>query len=217
MKNNPHPDRSLEAANVRDELSDSPDALRSLDAIAREESSDTSIPPIPDELREQWKDRYGAARQPVAEEKKSWLGRISSLWMYGGATALAAIAILIALKDDPASVTNDPVNPNILMRGGDNFAPVADTITVYLASEKIPFQALFVTRQADFTLEAKDLESAVQLLQEKNIKSAVILDGKSGTLTPWNGQLLKDVDLIEVSETTDEYDLSEALDKYLEQ
>ncbi len=214
MKNNPHPDRNPEAAKVRDELSDSPDALRSLDAIAREETPDAAIPPIPDELREQWKDRYGVARQPVSTEKQSWLSKISRLWMYGGATALAAIAILIALKDDPA-VPSDPKDPTTLMRGGDDFAPVADTITVYLATENIPFQSLFVTRQADFTLEAKDLEGAVVLLKEKEIKSAVILDGSNGVLTPWNGQLLKDIDLIKVSDTTDEYDLSEALDDFL--
>ncbi|MFT6575950.1 MAG: hypothetical protein ACJA16_004157, partial [Akkermansiaceae bacterium] len=98
MKKTPHPDRSREAANLRDELSDQPDAIRSLDALAREESSDDSIPPIPDDLRDQWQDRYGAARQPVPPEKESWLGKVSKLWLYGGATALAALALFVSLR-----------------------------------------------------------------------------------------------------------------------
>jgi hypothetical protein len=216
MKNTPHPDRSSEAATVRDELPDSPDVLRALDALAREESADTTIPPIPDELREQWHDRYGAARQPVPAPKTSWLSKLSSLWMYGGATALAAFVILFALRDDPASP-----NPGTgggtpaLMRGSGDFTPIADTITVYLASENITFQNLYETRQADFTLEAKDLSEAVALLEKEKIQSAVILNGNTGILTPWTGELLEDIELIKVTPTTDEYDLSEALDAFL--
>lgn len=214
MKNTPHPDRSSEAANVRDELPDSPEALRSLDALAREDSPDTPIPPIPDELREQWKDRYGAARQPIPADKTSWLGKLSSLWMYGGATALAALVIFISLKDDPANPSPGSDNTP-LMRGGGDFTPMKDTITIYLASESISFKALYESRQANFTLEAKDLDDAVALLKRENITSAVILDGSTGILTPWNGELLEDIDLIKVTPTTDEYDLSEALDAFL--
>ncbi|MDF1712728.1 MAG: hypothetical protein P1U90_10860 [Akkermansiaceae bacterium] len=217
MKKNPHPDRSLEAANVREELSDSPEAQRALDALSREEGGDTDIPPIPDELREQWKDRYGVARQPVPQEKTSWLARFSKLWMYGGATALAALVIFISLRDDPAMPggsgggSSDPT----ILRGGGDFNPVADTITVYIASESVSFQSLYETRQARFTLEAASLENAVDLLKRESIKSAVILNGSTGTLTPWNGELLEDVQLLEVTPATDEYDLSEALDTFL--
>ena len=103
------------------------------------------------------------------------------------------------------------------MRGGGAFTPIADTITIYLASDSIPFQSLYVTRQADFTLEAKDLDEAVTLLEKEGIKSAVILDGETGILTPWNGELLEDVALLKVTDSTDEYDLSEALDTFLKQ
>ncbi|MFT6239394.1 MAG: hypothetical protein ACJAQT_001473 [Akkermansiaceae bacterium] len=214
MKKTPHPDRSREAANLRDELSDQPDAIRSLDALAREESSDDSIPPIPDDLRDQWQDRYGAARQPVPPEKESWLGKVSKLWLYGGATALAALALFVSLRNDP---TITPNKPDVTMRGGGAFTPIADTITIYLASDSIPFQSLYVTRQADFTLEAKDLNDAITLLKKEGLKSAVILNGKTGILTPWNGELLEDVALLKVTDSTDEYDLSEALDTFLKQ
>ncbi len=216
MKKKPHPDRNLEVANVREELADSTDVQHALDALSREESGDTEIPPIPDELREQWKDRYGVARQPVADERISWLARFSKLWMYGGATALAALVIFISIKDNPATPgTGTGRTDPAILRGGGDFKPVADTVTVYLASESISFQALYETRQARFTLEAVSLEDAVSLLKREDIKSAVILNGSTGTLTPWNGELLEEVALLEITPTTDEYDLSEALDSYL--
>lgn len=216
MKKTPHPDRSLEAANLRDELSDQPDALRSLDALAREETSDDPIPPIPDDLRDQWQDRYGAARQPVTEEKKSWLSKISSLWMYGGATALAAIAIFIALKDD-SPVTPGGNNPPPTMRGGNDFEVTTAHPIVFIPSESISFEAFVSTRSANSTLQATDLDDAVQLLTERNIPSASILSASDAALFEWSGQLQKGLQLFEINPSTDEYDLSEALDEYLDQ
>lgn len=212
MKKNPHPDRTAEAASIRDELSHQPEVVRSLDALAREEAPDVPIPPIPDELREQWQDRFGVAREPVAEEKTSWFAKISQLWLYSGAAAVAAIAILISLKDDPATITPDGPGP---MRGGGEFVAKADTMTVFIGSDTIPFQAFFLTRQADFTLEAADLDAAVTLLTENKITNAVILNASTGQLHPWTGELLEPVQVTEMTGTTDEYDLSEALDGFL--
>jgi hypothetical protein len=213
MKKNPHPDRTAEAASIRNELSHQPEVVRSLDALAREEAPDVPIPPIPDELREQWKDRFGAAREPVVEEKPSWFAKISQLWLYSGAAAVAAIAILISLKDDPTAPTPDGPGP---MRGGGEFVAKADTMTVFIGSDAIPFQAFYLTRQANFTLEAANLEAAVTLLKENKITNAVILDASTGQLHPWTGELLEPVQLKEMTGTTDEYDLSEALDGFLQ-
>ncbi|YCM42156.1 hypothetical protein V2O64_12670 [Verrucomicrobiaceae bacterium 227] len=215
MKKNPHPDRTSEAASIRDELSHQPEVLRSLDVLAREEATDVPIPPIPEDLREEWEDRFGAARQPVAEERPSWFARISQLWLYGGAAAVATIVIFISLKGDPAIVT--PHIPGPPLRGGGEFVAKEDTMTVFIGSETIPFQAFADTRQADFILGATDLDSAVALLEQKQIDHAVILDATTGLLHPWTGDLLEPVQLQEVTDATDEYDLSEALDGFLKE
>jgi hypothetical protein len=216
MKNTPHPDRSSEAAKVRDELSDHPDVLRSLDALAREDSDEVEIPPIPDDLRDQWQDRYGAARQPVPAEKKSWLSRFSGFWMYGGATALAALAIFFVLQHE-SPVTPSPDDDTVLMRGGGDYESSETKLIVFIPSNTISLESFASTRKENSVLEAKDMDDATRLLTEKNIKDAVILDARGGGLFEWIGKPTKGLQLLETSSDFDEYDLSEALDEYLKQ
>lgn len=214
MKNKPQPDRTAEAALVREELSDQADALRSLDALAREDQSEVEIPPIPDELREQWKDRYGVARQPVAREKKSWFPGLGRLWVLAGTAAVAAIAVMISLKEEPTAAS--PNHP-VVLRGAGEFSPKKDTIAVFIPSDSITFEAFSATRQDGYSREASDVDSAVALLRSEQIDSAVIIDAASGQFHPWSGELHEPTTPGSLSGSPDEYDLSEALDDFLKE
>ena len=222
MKKTPQPDRSVEAQRVREELAHDETALRALDAMAHDAEPEVDIPPVPDDLRGKWLDRYGepeAARaKPKENASVSFFERFSRLFVYGGgATALAAVAILLAVNfgnpDTPSGGGNGPV----VMRGAKDFVPRADTTIVFIANEAIPFSEFAESRNVGKVLPASDLESAQKVIAEKELESAVILDASTGKIQTWSGALSDEIPLEDLPGTFDAFDLSEAIDGFLNQ
>ena len=220
MKKTPQPDRSAEAQRVREELAHDDNALRALDAMTHVNEEEVDIPPVPDDLRGKWLDRYGepeAARaKPEENASVSFFERFSRLLAYGGgATALAAIAVLIAVNfgspDAPAGGGSDPIT----MRGGEDFVPRADTTVVFIANEEIPFSEFAESRNAGKVLQASDLENALSVIKENELESAVILDASTGKINTWSGELSEEISLEDLSSNFDAFDLSEAIDGFL--
>ncbi|MGJ8697862.1 MAG: hypothetical protein ACSHYF_16205 [Verrucomicrobiaceae bacterium] len=213
------PDRSLEALRVRDELSHDSDALRALDALAKmsEEESAVEVPPIPDDLRAQWGERYGEARQavPVAKEgffaslKERWSG-----WALGGvaATSLAAIALLFVLNQGGTPSMSGGDAP--VMRGGGDFQPTKETVILFIGSAEVSFEEFFETREGGLVLEAADEADVERVIADNGLSEAVVIDAGTGTLRLWKDGFGDEVKLIEGG---DAYDLSEALENHLGQ
>ena len=191
MNNSPQPDRSAEARRVREELAHDDKALRALDAIAHEKEAEVDIPPVPDDLRGKWIDRYGepeAARaKPKENAKVSFFERFSRLLAYGGgATALAAVMVLIAINfSKPATPSNGGGDgPSVTMRGAKDFVPRADVPVIFIPSEDIPFAEFEGSRQAGKAFQASSVENALEMIKEKELDSAVILHASTGNIQP---------------------------------
>lgn len=220
MNKSPQPDRSAEAQRVREELAHDENALRALDAMADQNEGEVDIPPVPDDLRGKWVDRYGepeAARaKPKENASLSFFERFSRLLAYGGgATALAAVVVLIAINfstpDSPSSDGNDPIP----MRGAKDFVPRADTTVIFIANETIAFAEFKNSRQAGMVFQASDLGNALAVIKEKELESAVILHAATGKIQAWRDGLDDETPLEGLSENFDAFDLSEALDGFL--
>ena len=127
---NNSPDRTKEAAKFREELAHDPHAQRALDALAKmsDEEKSVEIPPIPDDLKGLWRDRYGEARETVTEP--SFFEKLKTRWSsfaLGGvaATSLAAIAFLFVINQNTTAPTPDQA---VTMRGGGDFQPSKDCL-----------------------------------------------------------------------------------------
>ena len=222
MNKSPQPDRSAEAQRVREELAHDENALRALDAMADQNEGEVDIPPVPDDLRGKWIDRYGepeAARaKPEENSKVSFFERFSRLLAYGGgATALAAVMVLFAINfsnpDTPPSGGDGP-GP-VVMRGAKDFVPRADVPVIFIPSEEIPFAEFEGSRQAGKAFQASSVENALELIKEKELDSAVILHAATGNIQPWRVDLDEETTLEGLSENFDAFDLSEAIDGFL--
>jgi len=220
MNKPPQPDRSVEARRMREELAHDENALRALDAMAHENEAGVEIPPVPDDLRGKWLDRYGEPEESRAKPREnnslSFFERFSRLLTYGGgAAALAAIAVLIAINfgnpDAPSSDGDAPV----AFRGGGDFVPRADTTVIFIANETIPFSEFAESRNAGKVLQANNLESAQKLIADEKLESAVILHAATGNIQTWSGALSEEISLKELPGTFDAFDLSEAIDGFL--
>ncbi len=191
----------------------------SLEVLAKKEERQVEVPPVPDDLRDQWKDRYGLEREEGAKAKvvrESWWSRLlgGNYFIYGGVGALAGVVLLISLKFGGEEV--GPVEKGeIVLRGADDFEPKSDTMTVFIASEVVSFESFAAAREEGFSLQANDVEDGVRILKDKGIQSAVIYEASSGMVTPWDGELMEGVKVHQVVDETDEYDLSESLDRFL--
>lgn len=213
------PDRSLEAMRVRDELSHDADALRALDAIAKksEEEAATEIPPLPDDLRSAWGQRYGEAQKAVTPvpEKMGFFEKLTSHWSraaLGGlaGASLALVAVLFVFNQ------TSPPNPNdsVVLRGGGDFTPTKETAILYLASDSVSFAQFSETRSGGVVLEVTDEQDALRLISENKISEAVLLDARTGTVRLWKDGYGEETLLLEKG---DVFDLSEALEIYLGQ
>ena len=220
MKKTPQLDRSAEAQQVREELAHDDNALRALDAMADQSDEEVDIPPVPDDLRGKWVDRYGepeAARaKPKENASVSFFERFSRLLAYGGgATALAAVAVLIAINFGNPEAPSGGGSDTVIMRGVEDFVPKADTTIVFIANADIPFSEFAETRNVGKVLQAGDLESAQKVIDEEKLESAVILHAATGKIQTWSGALSDEISLEDISGTFDALDLSEAIDGFL--
>jgi len=216
MNNKSHPDRSAEAISVREELAHNSDATIALNAIARENSSDLEIPPVPDDLRDQWKERYGeAADRTPAPEHTSWLDRIPSFFKLGATTALAALALFLVLRPSDFTAPSSQPFDTATLRGPGTFTPTPDTVTIFIESDHISFQDMVPTRKPGLILKASNLEDAGQVIHQNKLSSAVILQAATGIIYPFPGKAGDQLQIVDDPQNSDQYDLSEALDNYL--
>ncbi len=216
MHNELKPTQTTEAFDFINESRQPAEALDALNSLTQDQEDKITIPPIPDEIRDQWDDRYKESPLPNKPKAKPSLQKKFNRPFFWGALAFSALMIAVVVHHISQSTT-DPISPPIAMRGNDEFTPQKDSFIVYIHSETIPYASFAATRQEGTTLPADNLNDALVVLKERDLESAIIIDGTKGTITPWNGNLLDDILLFENNDSFDEYDLSDHLDRFLNQ
>ncbi len=222
-KKTPQPYQNPESGEIQKHLNHSPQtqhALETLDQINQTDSS-PSRPQIPNDLREQWENHFDtpdtSSISPSSEpQKESWLSRLSNYWLWGGATALAALIILISLnQNDPLDTPSTNPSQDIILRGNETFAPLPETRIVFIPSESVSFANFLETQTSESIIEATDLHHAIQILKDQKLPSAAIYNAKTGIISPWQNVLLEDIKVIEITKETNQYHLSEALHDFI--
>jgi hypothetical protein len=214
------PDRTPEARRIREELSHDADALHALDAMAAQSSEEVSVevPPLPDDLRATWGQRFGEAQKAVVPEKMTLVEKLKHQWskiIFGriAVTSMAVVALLFFLNSESNKTVTPPGQP--VMRGGGDFSPTKDTTIFFIPSEAISFADFRETRPDSHVIEVD--QAAVTAMDPSSDQwgEAVIVDAANGTVQLWKSGLNEKTIILE--EAGDALDLSEALQNYLDQ
>jgi len=212
-------DRSSDAHEIRSELSSNEDALRALNEIVKEPEQDVEIPPVPEDLREQWRERYGEASERAAiptQTESGWSFR--KLFPIAGLALPALVAMLFFFNQSPLpSGTPGNVSQNdVVLRGGGEYSPGPDTVTLFIPSETISFAEMAATRGDGLIFEINDSSEATTIMGQKDLTSAILVDARNGLVYPLPGSLDNGIPLLENVAEADQFDFSEAIDSYLE-
>ncbi len=218
MTNKAQPDHSQEAAQIREELRGREDALLALDHLAREEQADVALPPVPEDLREQWKERYGEASKKTTPPEEATTHQSYNIWGLGSMATIAAVAMFLIIRNGgPEPLDSDqPFGPEI-MRGGGTFSATPETVTIFIASDQVSYQDMIPTRKAGLILEAKDEEDVQRVLMQHQLNNAILVNAATGMLFPIPGQAGDEIQLIANPKSADQYDFGEAIDAFLSQ
>ena len=215
------PDLHPEASLMRDELPPDSPGHRALDAIAMEEKGELELPPVPEDLREQWKDRYGEAAEPRAATSPKEERSSTPWWQMLGLGSVAILALFFIIgKGGPSAPlpnSDDLFGNPALMRGEVTFTPAPDTPVYLIPSATISAEEMRKIHQGGEIIAVTDQNQAMESLQERGHKNAVLLDAETGMLFPFPGKPGDEVQLVNDPSKADIYDLTEALDAYLQQ
>lgn len=213
------PDRSTpEAWALRAEWRSQPpseahdSAERALAALSRAAGSEAGgsgpvdVPPVPDELRSRWADRYGKppaeaeprrSGRPENREREEggfleWfrgLGRPGRLAWVGGAGAVAAVLLVVSQFQDGGQAGGDG-DGGSRVRGSGSGGPSGDAAPVAMVAPAAPARdaVLAVVKQAfpvrDVRVLATADEAAALARSEPRL---VVVNLVSGLVTAWRG------------------------------
>ncbi len=219
MTRKPSPDLHPEASLIRDELPPDSPGHQALDAIAMEEKGELELPPVPEDLREQWKDRYGEASEPRPATPEAQQSS-TPWWQMLGLGSVALLALFFIIRQGgpsaPLPDSDDPFQNPALMRGEAIFTPASDTPVYLIPSATISPEEMRKIHQSGEIIAVTDQNQAMELLEKRGHTNAVLLDAATGMLFPFPGKPGDEVQLISDPASTDIYDLAEALDAYLQ-
>ena len=224
----PPADRTEEAMKFREELErensvEADAGLAALDGLARvsEKEGEVEVPPVPEDLRSQWQDRFGMERsREDVVERVSFFDRMMSWWRgpraYGAAAGMALVVVFLVARTGNETggggATGDE-NGGVVLRGAEDFEPGDEVALVLIPARDLTFEMFEATRAGGSLYEAGDREGALALIADKGLKAAVVVDAATGEVFPWKGGAGEVVDLFE--EEFDEFELSVAVDDYL--
>lgn len=218
MNPSSHPiDRTAEAARIRGEGDLNETQELALNALSKKTSKDSSPPPppVPEALRDRWRDRYGESRTTETAPKENLSARLqnflrSPIFALGVLGTAAAAVIAISFTPERPATSQEPV-----MRGVPQPQRAIDPVIIYIASPEVSFLDFFETRAGGLVLETSKLESAEQLIIERGIQDALILDVPNSQAFTYKGILSTGIPL-ELNHP-DEFDLSEIADDLIQQ
>jgi len=116
----------------------------------------------------------------------------------------------------PSGTPGNVSQNDVVLRGGGEFSPGPDTVTLFIPSEKISFAEMAATRGDGLIFEINDSSEATTIMGQKDLTSAILVDARNGLVYPLPGSLDNGIPLLENVAEADQFDFSEAIDSYLE-
>ena len=228
----PNPDRTPEAAAFREEVAHEAQAEQALDRIAREvgegEASDVPLPPVPDDLRSRWEERYGAPQvgeaksgqvgKKTAVQRKGWMAWLSSAPAWGGVFAVVALTLFLMPKGGGPLDMAEPMSDGMVLRGGADEAGLGTGPVFVVGSPGFDLVAFREVAEGLEIVEVTSVADALKRAQSGYFESAYLLDPKDGKAsvllkveTGAGAQFRLDPVAVEV-DGLDPHDWSDALD-----
>lgn len=213
----PRPYLTPENYAARAEYADDPHIIRALEELAPEQSGDEEeLPPVPDDLRGKWRERFGEVREESAQQEQgtsffaAFWENLAVSWKQASGFAVAGIVLAIVAMQQFSSPPEKPV-----MRGGEVTSSPSAVVTIFIASDDIPFETFVSTWSGGLLLEAADEAEAKQLANSQSLTNPWVLNAGSFTVYRLDAGPAGGTRLFEPGEEVDEYDLSLALDDFL--